>query len=152
MFCSLKLCINSFFPVQTCILGGYCPLPVYKKIVKSETDTECTFNFHFKQHGGRRDGCGVYEISLASCVTLCQSRNGIQLQRDEEIHNVASAMDIPGKVRKGVYLVNYSFIVQLLCVWICNVHEHVAVSDSTFSLQILIVFDTGIDHSLVFFS
>lgn len=114
MFCSIKLCINSFFPVQTCILGGYCPLPVYKKIVKSETDTECTFNFHFKQHGGRRDGCGVYEIPLASCVTLCQSRNGIQLQRDEEIHNVASAMDIPGKVRKGVYPISkilFSFCV-----------------------------------------
>lgn len=30
MFCSIKLCINSFFPVQTCILGGYRPLPVYK--------------------------------------------------------------------------------------------------------------------------
>lgn len=39
MFCSIKLWINSFFPVQTCILGGYRPLPVYKNCKIRHKDT-----------------------------------------------------------------------------------------------------------------
>lgn len=101
-----------FSPYKLVFLAGTVHF-LFTKIVKSETETQCTFNFHFEQHGGRRDVCGVYEVSVASCVTLCQSRNGIQLQRDEEIHNMASTMDISGKIRKGVH---YDKIIQLYCV------------------------------------
>lgn len=134
-----------FSPYKLVFLAGTVHF-LFTKIVKSESETDCTFNFHFEHHGGRRDVCGVYEVSVASCVTLCQSRNGIQLQRDEEIHNMASTMDISGKIRKGVHYDKlFSFFALLsvemsrliLNATVQRLHEvqvHVKVTISTLSI------------------
>lgn len=44
-------------------------------------------------HGSSRR---VHEVPLAAGVALCQQGNGLQLQRQEEIHHMEEAVDLPG--------------------------------------------------------
>lgn len=45
------------------------------------------------KHGGSRR---VHEVPLSAGVQICQQRNGLQLQWQEEIHNLEKAVDLPG--------------------------------------------------------
>lgn len=62
----------------------------------AETPAE---SFEDHQHGRSRR---VHEVPLAAGVAVCQQRNGLQLQRQEEVHHMEEAVDLPGQGWEGL--------------------------------------------------